>query len=219
MWLRLDERLQLGDELGVPAEREIGLDPLLDDDGPQFLEPRDLRLRERLVDEVGEGWPTPERERLAERGLRGLGVVSLQRAPALLGEAREAMDVDVIRGELEHVPRRTGRDHGPERLAELRDVDLDGVRSRVGRVAGPERVDEAVGGDDAPEVEREHAEERSRLGAPETGGNAIALRLDRAEEAQRDRLRACRASSVHLCSSPGVPRILSPSSPDRHPSL
>ncbi len=62
-WLRGDERLELGDELRVAPEREVGLDPLLERDGAQLLEPGDLGLRERLVEEVGERRAAPERER------------------------------------------------------------------------------------------------------------------------------------------------------------
>ena len=69
-----DERLELGDELCVAPEREVRLDALLERDGAQLLEPRDLRLRERLVEEVGERGAAPERERLAQRALGGSGV-------------------------------------------------------------------------------------------------------------------------------------------------
>ena len=48
-----DERLELADELGVAAEREIGLDPLFERRELQLVEARDLRLCERLVGEVG----------------------------------------------------------------------------------------------------------------------------------------------------------------------
>ncbi len=83
MRLRLNERLQLGDELGVPAEREIGLDPLLEHDRAELLEPGDLGLRERLVQEVRERGAAPEAERLAERGsaARGSLCVRARRAP------------------------------------------------------------------------------------------------------------------------------------------
>ena len=67
--LRGDERLELGDELGMTSEREISLDPLLERDGAQLLEPRDLGLGERLVEEVRERRPAPERECLAQRPL------------------------------------------------------------------------------------------------------------------------------------------------------
>src|SRR5439155_15865171 len=57
------ERLQLPDKVSVSTEREIGLDPLLEDRKPQLPETSDLSLRERLVRDVGEDWSTPERER------------------------------------------------------------------------------------------------------------------------------------------------------------
>ena len=50
-----------------------------------------------------------------------------------------------------------------ERLTELRDVDLDGVRGRLRRLARPERLDEPVDGDDASRLEREDGEEGARL--------------------------------------------------------
>ena len=77
--LGLDERLELGHELGVSAEREVRLDALLDRNRAELLEPRDLGLRERLVDEVGERRPSPESERLAKSALRSRGIASLER--------------------------------------------------------------------------------------------------------------------------------------------
>ncbi len=50
--LRRDERLELRDELRMAPEREIGVDPLLERDRAELLEPGDLGLRERLVEEV-----------------------------------------------------------------------------------------------------------------------------------------------------------------------
>ena len=195
--LGLDERLELGDELGVAAQREVGLDALLDDDGAQLLEPGDLRLRERLVDEVGERRAAPERERLAQRDLGGGRVARLERGPPLLRERDEAVHVDALGLELEHVARRARRDDGAERLAELRDVDLDGVRGRLGRIAGPERLDEPVDGDDASRLEREHGEERARLLPAERDG---ARRPARPRSGRGGVARAC-----------GVPAPLAPS--------
>ena len=45
-WMLGDEPVQLGGHIVVPAEREIGLEALLDRPEPEFLEPRDLALRE-----------------------------------------------------------------------------------------------------------------------------------------------------------------------------
>ncbi len=202
--LRLDECLELSDELGVPAESEIGLDPLLERDRAQLLQPGDLGLGERLVEEVRERRPAPERERLAENALGRSGVTSLARRPPLLREAGEAMNVHALGGELELVARRASREDGPERLAELRDVDLDRVRRRFGRLAGPERLDQAVDGDDAAGVEGEHGEQRSRLRAAEGHVRPLPLRLDGAEESYLELWGACPARSVHAV----IPSIL-----------
>ncbi len=77
--LLCDERFQLANERSVTAERKVGVDPPLERRQPQLLDPRDRRLRERGVREVGERRPAPKSERLAQllrRDLR-LGVVGL----------------------------------------------------------------------------------------------------------------------------------------------
>ena len=77
----LDERLELTDQLVVPSEREVGVDPLLERGQTELLEPSDLRLGERLVREVGEGRPAPERERVTEPIGCQLRVVPAERLP------------------------------------------------------------------------------------------------------------------------------------------
>ena len=47
-----DEPLELGHELGVAAEDEVGLDPLLESGQTQLLETRDLTLCEGLERDV-----------------------------------------------------------------------------------------------------------------------------------------------------------------------
>ena len=73
------QRLQLADELVVAADREIGVDPVLERGQPQLAEPRDLALDERLVGQVGQRRPAPQRERRAQllrrrRGIRAVGL-------------------------------------------------------------------------------------------------------------------------------------------------
>jgi hypothetical protein len=58
------ERLELGYELVVSPKGQIRLDPLLERNQPELLEPRDLGLGERLVRDVGEGLTAPEPKRL-----------------------------------------------------------------------------------------------------------------------------------------------------------
>jgi hypothetical protein len=45
-------RLQFGDQVGVPGEGELGVDPGLEGRPAPLLEPGDLSLRELLVGEV-----------------------------------------------------------------------------------------------------------------------------------------------------------------------
>ena len=52
-----DQRLELGDEREVAAQRELGVDPLLDRRQPELLEPLGLDLREPLELEIGERPP------------------------------------------------------------------------------------------------------------------------------------------------------------------
>ena len=72
-WVLADEHLDLADELGVAAEREVGLEPPLERLQAELFEARNLGLRERLVGEVGKRRPAPEVESFAQSLRRKLG--------------------------------------------------------------------------------------------------------------------------------------------------
>ena len=65
-----DERVELGDDLTLTPEREIRLDPFLDDVQVELLKPSDLLLRERVERELGERRAAPEAQRLTEERRR-----------------------------------------------------------------------------------------------------------------------------------------------------
>ena len=69
---RGDEPLELGHELGAAAQRQIGLDAILDRGGAQVLQARDLGRRERLERHVGQRRPAPLLERRAQPRRRAL---------------------------------------------------------------------------------------------------------------------------------------------------
>src|SRR6266511_44706 len=114
-----DELLQLADDVRMPAEGEIGLYPALERGQAQLLKPRDRVLRERLVGEVGERWPAPERERLAQRLGRLGSIPGAERALAGLHELLERVQIELSRLDAEHVAASTRDQVGARRAAVL----------------------------------------------------------------------------------------------------
>ena len=163
------ERLQLARERGVAPGGEVGLDPLLQHRDPQLLEPLHLRLRPALVAEVRERRPAPEVECLPVRAGRG--------------ELFEAACIDSLRVELERVAAAARRDRvAAERLAQLRDVDLDDLRGRLGSGAVPELLDEPVGGDRLGRMEREQRQQSLLASRSERHRGARAADAERSED-------------------------------------
>jgi len=91
------QRLELADQLRVPAEREIRLDALGERGHPELLQAVDLGTGKALVDELGQGEAAPERERRQQARGRGLRLVRRQRPPAGLQELGETVDVELAR--------------------------------------------------------------------------------------------------------------------------
>src|SRR5437870_2301595 len=139
-----DERLQLGHELAVTAEREVGIDAGLERRGPALVESRDLRLRPGLELQVGERLAAEQCPGLPEACGRLFGC-SPRRG---LHERVEAVDVELTRRDNQLVTA-LACDQAPvtERLAQLRDVDLDALQRRLGRLAVPDLLDQTVGRD------------------------------------------------------------------------
>src|SRR4051794_8838414 len=93
------ESLELRRHLAMAAEREVSVDALLDCAHPQLLEPLCLVADGRLIGEIGERRPAPERQRLAQDGSRALGVAGCRRGAALIHERRELLAVEFAAGD------------------------------------------------------------------------------------------------------------------------
>ena len=103
------QRLELAHELGMAAEREVGVDPSLQAGQAELLQAGDLGLREGLVAEVGEGLATPKRQRLAQ-GVRCFVCVSaIHVAPRLVEEPLEQVAVALLGSDTKQVPGRLGQ--------------------------------------------------------------------------------------------------------------
>ena len=158
--VRRDQRLQLADQVGMPAAGQLGVDALLERRQPQLLEPQDLRLRERLVGEVGERRAPPQGQRLAQLrgGSSGLG------PPRLGAQALEHRDVQLVRFDVQHVAGRArGQPLGAELAPVAHDVALDALGRGGRRRLAPQLADQPVGGDDLVRVQQQERQQRPLL--------------------------------------------------------
>lgn len=140
--VRGGQRLKLADHLGMTAERQIGVDPVLEDTDAQLLQPRDLRLRERFIAQVGEWRAAPEREGLVELVRRLPQLVRRQRLPSQPGQALEPVDIEFVRPHLQAVRAWAGRQQLPvggllQRLAQPRNIHLQGMLRACRRMLAP----------------------------------------------------------------------------------
>jgi hypothetical protein len=143
------EPLELAHERRLPALREILLDALLEAGKPELLEAGDLRLGEALIGKLGQRRPAPERECLAR---------------ALLGQALEAIEIELALGDPQAVARCLRREAIlAERSAQLRDVHLKRLLGRLRRCLLPDGVDQAVGGDDLVRVQEQNRKQGALL--------------------------------------------------------
>ena len=146
-----DEVLELGDDFGVAAERQLSFDPLLRCCQTKFLQPKHVHVGERVVAEVGQRVAAEERERIAQQLGATCGLLFFVR---LLDKRFEAADVDALACEPEDVPRRTGLDRVmSEQLAQSGDMPVQRGLRRLGWRRAPERLDELFAGHDVVHVE------------------------------------------------------------------
>jgi hypothetical protein len=182
--MRADERVELPDDVTVSAELEIRLDPLLDGDHAQLLEPAGLGLRELLEREVGESRATPERQGLLEQ----LAPIAGRSAASGAKELLEAVRIDPLRIDPEEV---TGSARLENVLAQLspqaRDRVLKGRRRRSRSVLPVQEVDQPVGRYDATGLEQENCEKGALPVAAECERASLGFDLERAQDPEVER--------------------------------
>ena len=102
------KRLELGDHLGVAPEGELGFDQLLATAEAQLIQPRDARLGEGLVGEIGQRRAAPQTPGLRQHRGRPPGVAGGQGAARAVIEPLAAQGVDLVDAQLQHVAGRPG---------------------------------------------------------------------------------------------------------------
>ena len=171
-WVLHDKTAQLGSDVLVAAESQVGLQPLLQGGEPEHVQSRDLALGERVVREVCERLAAPERKRLPQRRLRLRRLAGGERPPALLDEALEAIDVELTRRDRQDVAVRPRLDETPrrrrlERLTQTRNVDLHVLHGIRRRPLVPDGVDQPIHGDDLVPVQEQRREDYPLLAPTE----------------------------------------------------
>lgn len=120
--MRGDEPLELADEVVVFAEREVGVDPILERGQPSLFEALRFRGRERFEREIRKRRAAPQRERLVQESGRRGGIGALLVSDELL----EAEEVDPRRVDLQAVSARMrGENLRAEQLPQAGDVVVD----------------------------------------------------------------------------------------------
>jgi hypothetical protein len=108
------EALELRNELAVPAELHVRLNPVLERLQPTFFEVGDRALRKRVVGDLGERRAGPQTERLAQSGRRD----GRRLVPRLADERVEALAVQFAGLDPKEITGRTTDDPVAELLSE-----------------------------------------------------------------------------------------------------
>ena len=160
---------------------QVGVDRELAGAQPQFLEARDLGVRKRLVDEVGQRLAPEQRERLARRVVRGA-----VRSRRLGHEPAQPVDVDQFAVDPQLVRTPLGEDLratvGTECRAQPPDVVLDHLRGARRRRLAPQSLDQPVGRDGPVRLQPEHRQDRALLRSAQLERKVAEARLNRSEE-------------------------------------
>ena len=178
-----DQRLELGHDGVVIAEREVSVDALLERDDAKLFEPARLGFGIRLVRDLGVRRPAPQRERVVQEpgAVRGLAI-------ACVAQRRlEPGRVDLPRVGAQHVTGRARDQHVlAEQPAQLGNRVVERRARRARRLVAPELVDDAIGRDDVVRPDEQRREERALPLAGDLDELAVALDLERPQDAEFD---------------------------------
>ena len=184
-----DEGLQLRDSSGVVAEREVRLDATRERHEPEFQEAIPLGGGEIVGSKLGQRWPAPQLERLADHRRRVPRVAGVEGDPSASDQGLEPADIDFVCGDSEPVAAALGLQQTvAERLPQLIDVAVDDLGRSDGRVVAPDLVDQGLGGHDLLAPQHEQGQQGAWFGRADLDIAAVPADHERAEDAELHRL-------------------------------
>jgi hypothetical protein len=187
-----DKPLELGAQRGMPSDRQVRLDPVLDQPQPQRLEALCLRPGEGFRLQVGERAAAPQRLGLPQQCRRPGRVAVRERLPARGGQVIVPVQVQFAVGDMEHVPGRPGpqpwlsRVLGlGKRLAQPGDMDPQHPFGRTRGLIAEQLIDQLVTGDDPVRVAQQQREQRPLPRPADPHRRRAVLDLQRPEDPER----------------------------------
>ena len=160
---------QLTDQLAVAAGGEVGVEASLEHLEPRLLQARQLPREEALARQIGERLAAPELEGRPQYAGGLFGAPLLEEPAAFGAELLEPEQVELLRGDREHVSGPSGLEHlmGLEQPPQPRDVLVNRARGVVRPVVAPELLDQPVARDDGPRPEQQQREQAALLDSAE----------------------------------------------------
>ena len=186
-----DELLELADERLVAAELEVGADPILQRTGAQVLQPRDVRLRELLVTQVGERGAAPERERLVEPPRRERVIAGRERLASAFDGSLEALciqltgrDAQLVAGGAreQQATLLACRELRLENPAQPRDGNLKRLGGGLGAIVAPQLGEQPLAWYHLVGVQEKQREQRPLPRAADGDAPIAVVHLQRSED-------------------------------------
>ena len=150
----------------MATERELCVDPILDGQQTQLLEPLDLEPRERLELQIGERPPPPQALRLAQQRRRPSSIPTLKRRPPIPRQTLEPLQVELSRVDAQQIPRRS-RDQPwlslaiGKRLAQPRDLHSQHPLERPRRLVRQQLIDQLIARENPVGVAQQQRQQRA----------------------------------------------------------
>ncbi len=177
------QRVDLADDLVMPARGQIRVDRQLRGGQAQLLEPTDLRGRERLVRHVCQRNTAKQRQRLARRPVRGLA-----RLGRFGDQPFETADVHELAVDPQLIPTLAREELGAavpaQHAAQSPDVVVDHARGARRWPLTPQPLDQPIGRHRTIRLEPQHRQNGALLRVAKRDGAAANASLDGSKDAE-----------------------------------